>query len=345
MPYGFGQLTNKGKLTAFKVGQELRKRYKGFLDETYNIKLIDARSSDFNRTKASLQAILAGLFPPTKELVWLEGMNWQPIATTYLERKSDKELFCFGCPSWKPNAHDFEQSEKGRNALIKDYKSISKFLTNKTGKTYSKLRDICSLYRGFQILESFNQPLPEWSKSIYPDKMKDIIAINYYYLVATPILRQMSAGFLLKKILDDTDDKINGRLPMKKMSILCGHEFNIASLLRVLDICEDYKSVPPYGSYILFELHRIDNGFGFKIFYQNYKTSEPKLMKLPKCEEFCSLKKFNGILKEDIPINDEVCTPMSIEQRSTVSRNYPQRNLIIIMSLSFPAFIKSSRFF
>ncbi|CAH1169920.1 unnamed protein product [Phaedon cochleariae] len=336
MPYGFGQLTNKGKLTAFKVGQELRERYKGFLDETYNIKLIDARSSDFNRTKASLQVMLAGLFPPTEELVWLEGMNWQPIATTYVERTSDKELFCFGCPAWDPNYDDFQYSAQGR-ALLKGNENIFEYITNKTGKTYRQVLDVYFLYFGFAILESLNETLPEWSKSVYPEKMANMLGIHYDYMTSTPILRQMAAGYLLKEILEDIDDKISDKFPVKKMSIICGHENNIAALLRVLDINEGYNSLPPYGGYILFELHRKDSQYGIKIFYQNYKTAEPKLMKLPECQEFCPLEKFKQIVEKDIPVSDEVCRP-----KSAASGNLPLQSIIIFVVSSIVIFNSST---
>lgn len=46
-------------------------------------------SSSYMRAKESLQLVLAGLFPPTKELIWLPGMNWLPIAIHYSEKQKD----------------------------------------------------------------------------------------------------------------------------------------------------------------------------------------------------------------------------------------------------------------
>lgn len=79
-----------GKKRCYDVGTSLRQRYEGFLNSSYHYSLIEARSSDYVRTKESLQLVLAGLFPPTDELMWLNGMKWIPIATVYDKKEEDK---------------------------------------------------------------------------------------------------------------------------------------------------------------------------------------------------------------------------------------------------------------
>ncbi|KAG5893845.1 hypothetical protein JTB14_002571 [Gonioctena quinquepunctata] len=326
-PYGNGQLTNKGKLTVYNVGKALRQRYDGFLDESYNINLIDARSSDFNRTKASLQVMLAGLFPPTKDLIWLEDLNWQPIPYTYAVRSLDKELFCFGCANWNPNFDGYLESKDGKS-LVDQYESLYQYITEKTGEDYSQLTKVYYLYFGFEILEQFNYTLPDWAPSIYPHPLKDIATMYYRVMVATSKLRQMAAGYLLKKILSDTQVKMDGKIPEKKMSIWCGHESNIAALLKIMNVWND-DEIASYGSFILMELHYLDQKHGFKIFYHNNKESEPKLLKIPGCEEFCPLDDFISLVKEDIPENDGICGTVSMGP-----------NRWIVMSVSLVALMK-----
>lgn len=74
----------------YSLGKEMRKRYKNFLDDTYMTDLIYARSSEYDRTKASLMLFLSGLFPPTKLLRWNDDLNWNPIPFRYVERMNDK---------------------------------------------------------------------------------------------------------------------------------------------------------------------------------------------------------------------------------------------------------------
>ncbi|CAH1106142.1 unnamed protein product, partial [Psylliodes chrysocephalus] len=325
-PSGFGQLTNKGKLTAYNLGKDIRTKYTGFLDETYNINLIDARSSDFNRTKASLQAMLAGLFPPTKELTWLPGFNWQPIATTYVERNSDKELFCFGCPSWDVNKDRYLASEEGKSVFGK-YDSLLDFLSNKTEEKYEIL-NAYYLNFGFEILEELGYPLPDWASDVYPYPLKNLTLDYYGSITATRNLRQMAGGYLLKHILHDTDQKINGSYPDKKMYLWCGHENNIASVLQILKVWT-IDDVASYGSYIAFELHYVNGVFGFQILYKN--RNEPVVVKLPDCDEFCPIDTFKNLVGADIPIDDSICRgAKSSASNLEVSINYI---LVLIISV------------
>lgn len=82
----------EGKRRCYNVGKDLRKRYDGFLNASYHYSIIEGRSTDYDRTKDSLQLVLAGLFPPTEELIWMEGMNWIPIATDYDKREADRVI-------------------------------------------------------------------------------------------------------------------------------------------------------------------------------------------------------------------------------------------------------------
>lgn len=79
-----------GKKRCYDIGTSLRQRYADFLEASYHYTLVEGRSTDYMRTKDSLQLVLAGLFPPTEELTWLHGMNWTPIATIYEKRDADK---------------------------------------------------------------------------------------------------------------------------------------------------------------------------------------------------------------------------------------------------------------
>nr|CAI5844095.1 unnamed protein product [Callosobruchus analis] len=93
-PYDYGQLTNAGKMKEYEIGTALLERYDSLLGDLYYPDIVEARSTDFNRTKMSLQLVLAGLFPPRSTQVW-SPMNpsWQPIPYNYLPRAIDKEAF------------------------------------------------------------------------------------------------------------------------------------------------------------------------------------------------------------------------------------------------------------
>lgn len=78
-----------GKRREFALGRFLKDRYGAFLGDTYIAGSISALSSDYDRTKMSLQLVLAGLYPPNKLQQWNPNLNWQPIPAKYLRRYED----------------------------------------------------------------------------------------------------------------------------------------------------------------------------------------------------------------------------------------------------------------
>lgn len=88
-------LLQEGKIRSYEIGTTLRERYGEFLGPDFNIKLIEGRSSDFNRTKNTLQLVFAGLFPLTTEEEFVPGLKWQPIPYNYVDRSRDKVTSIF----------------------------------------------------------------------------------------------------------------------------------------------------------------------------------------------------------------------------------------------------------
>ncbi|KAF2882682.1 hypothetical protein ILUMI_23484 [Ignelater luminosus] len=206
-PYGAGQLTNKGRNTAYHLGKTLRARYKHFLGSTYTPDLVDPVSSSTNRTKMSLELVLAGLFPPKgTALEWQKELNWQPIPYNYLP----------------PNDHCLEE------------------------------------------------------------------AIGSFFLLTTLTeeLKQLTGGFLLKKIIGDSQAKIQNKLnpSTRKLFLYSAHDISVIYILSTMNVY--FPHVPPYGAYVLIEVHKIDNMSGIMIYYQDYSQDEPRLLQVPGCDYF-----------------------------------------------------------
>lgn len=70
----------------------------------------------------------------------------------------------------------------------------------------------------------------------------------------------------MKKIISDTEKKIQNTLipQQRKMFLYSGHENNIVSMLELLNLRENI-TVPPYGSYVIIEVHNINETFGVKV--------------------------------------------------------------------------------
>ncbi|RZC35300.1 His Phos 2 domain containing protein [Asbolus verrucosus] len=262
-PIGHGQLTNAGKRKQYLLGKYLHKRYKKFLG-TYNIETVDARSTDYNRTKMSLQLVLASLFPPENELVWEKGLKWQPIPFNYWPLGEDHVLGdpYKNCPRYKKLYHDFLSSKEGRK-LYDNYTEISNYLREHAGINPTS-KELTEIY--FTLTAEFENglKLPNWTRKIYPDIALELANLDYEVSTATPELRRLSSGFLLGKIISDTTQKIEKKLPPnRKMFLYSGHEYNLAYLLRLWGIY--YPHVPPYGGYIIIEIHNVNGIRGVKL--------------------------------------------------------------------------------
>lgn len=303
-PYGYGQLTNKGKMRMYELGVKLRNRYSNFLDDIWNVKLYEAWSTDYDRTKMSLQLLLGGLFPPKDPVIWNENVLWQPIPYNYLPVEQDKELSSWACPTTVPLIYNnSENMEK-----LKSYDELIKTLKENTGEDLDYISAL-DLYFGMATQEEFGLPLDNWTTSVYPEPLKSYIVDFYYIESSTQKLKTVIAGYLLKKILSDTMNKINGNLDPqeRKIFLYSGHEVNVGTFLAALDLYT-LEDPPPYGSYVLLEVYKTVNGtHGIKMYYEDFTTSKPHLLTLPGCQTFCPMDDFVKLTSNIIPVSDVEC--------------------------------------
>ncbi|MGH0131566.1 UNVERIFIED_CONTAM: hypothetical protein FKN15_065771 [Acipenser sinensis] len=115
---GFGQLTQVGMRQHFELGQTLRRRYRGFLNETYSRREISVRSTDYDRTLMSAEANLAGLYPPNGSEVFNPNITWQPIPVHTVPDTEDMVSF-----TWPMQIH-----------IINMAFTVGMFYRNETGK-------------------------------------------------------------------------------------------------------------------------------------------------------------------------------------------------------------------
>ncbi|XP_050300075.1 venom acid phosphatase Acph-1-like [Anthonomus grandis grandis] len=302
-PYGFGQLTNEGKRREYRIGETLRTRYNDFLGDVWNINILEARSTNVNRTKMSLQLMLAGLWPPTGDQIWQPWLDWQPIPYNYLS--TDKELLStFSCSNFSTLYEETLNSAEIQE-LLSVYDDVFEYVSNNTGEDFSTPSDIFSLYFESVAQLEYGYPLEPWLLKVFPETLEKITKDHYYIATNTTDLKKIAGGFLLKKIINDSKAKIDGLLTPqdRKMFIYSAHEINIATTLLTLGVYED--KIPAYGSHVLLELHQIRGVYGFKVFYHDWTTSEPYQLTIPGCSAFCPYDQFVELLAEVIPTGEE----------------------------------------
>lgn len=305
-PYGYGQLTNQGKMRQYKLGKMLRRKYSEFLG-MYVPSQVDAWSTELNRTKTSLLLVLAGLYPPKSPLNWNNNLNWQPIPYNIIPLSD----FRVAMPQWACKRHallyeKFKTSAEGI-ALEDQYRSKYAYVSEHTGLHVKSIYDLYLLFSALTIEKDFGYVLPDWTEEIFPAYLENAAIDFYISITDTPELKRLAGGFLLKMLVDTFSQKINNTInpPDKKILIYSAHEFNIAIFLRCLNVFE--RQFPAYGEAVMLELHLVDSLYGVKLYHQDWTAPRPKLLTIPGCDTFCPFEQFKNIASGIFPTDSNIC--------------------------------------
>ncbi|KAI5644435.1 histidine phosphatase superfamily (branch 2) domain-containing protein [Phthorimaea operculella] len=86
--WGYGELTDVGKRSAYRLGEFIRRRYDDLIAPKYNDSEIYIRSGDITRCKMTVLTAMAAVFPPVGEN-WSQDINWTPVPYTTLPADTD----------------------------------------------------------------------------------------------------------------------------------------------------------------------------------------------------------------------------------------------------------------
>ncbi|XP_021462620.2 lysosomal acid phosphatase isoform X2 [Oncorhynchus mykiss] len=271
-PQGFGQLSQEGMRQHFELGQALRKRYQGFLNDTYDRREIAVRSTDYDRTLMSAEANLAGLYPPNGSQVFNPTLEWQPIPVHTVPQFEERDLITM--------------------------------IQERTGLKNTNIETVWSVYDTLFCEARHNMTAPDWvTPNIMDDlrKLKDFGFEIMFEVYKHQEKSRLQGGVLLGSIVNNISESAlpdsNRRL---KMMMLSAHDTTIVALQSSLSIFNGKQ--PPYASCHIFELYQEDNGsFTVAMFYRNDTRRAPYQLAVPSCDLFCPLEDFVRLTKPSIP--------------------------------------------
>nr|XP_022907403.1 venom acid phosphatase Acph-1-like [Onthophagus taurus] len=300
-PFRIGQLTNNGKLTNYKIGTTIRQKYNKLLGDVYTPDILYAISSHLPRTKASLEGILAGLYPPSKELIWNKDLLWEPIPYDYVPIKENK-LFTplITCPNWPIMLAENYQKYLPTDLVFQKYNYLLPFLMEKTGMTGSIYSIATVLYSTLKSEEEAGLELPDWTESIYPDILNEISSNGWRYYMMDD-LKTLTPGFLISTIINNTYLTINEEKEAKnrKIYVYSAHDLNISSMLNFFDNFIPHN--PNYGAHIIIEVHKYIGIYFLKFLHQNYDGHlEPQPIFVPNCGIYCPLEIFVKLYAKEL---------------------------------------------
>ncbi|XP_072936538.1 uncharacterized protein [Epargyreus clarus] len=315
-PYGAGALTNEGKMLTYEMGALLRKRYNDFLGPYYEEDKSIVITSDTDLSKMTALLIAAGLWPPMPEQTWNETMNWQPVGYTYPPREDDYLLYEENCPRYNQEKQRILTAftEEG---LLLPYRDLFHKIAQMTSTNFSTPQEAYYLNNLFIIQDDIKVANPKWAKHV-KRKLMDVARLEYTMMFHNNLLRKLSGGALLQQIIKEALSSTVSQEPSPSVIVRIGTPVSVAALLAAC--VAPPPRLPDPGAALLFELHErqptpqgnkeqsaLAHGqrFGFKIYYWDDDSAEPRLMEVPGCNALCPIDTFKEITKYIVSYNYE----------------------------------------
>ncbi|XP_075693977.1 lysosomal acid phosphatase isoform X1 [Rhinoderma darwinii] len=298
-PQGFGQLTQIGMEQHWDLGQALRARYKGFLNESYDRHEIYVRSTDVDRTLMSAEANLAGLYPPAGSQIFQPNISWQPIPV-HTVPDSEERLLKFpiiSCPKYHKLQEETRHSPEYVNKT-RDNMDFMQMVANKTGLTDCSLESVWTISDIFFCESKHNLSLPSWATKDVLARLVDLKDFSFRFLFGIIEQEQkarLQGGVLVAQILKNITAATQNATNGLKFIAYSTHDTTLGALQMALDVYNGKQA--PYASCHIFELYEESPGnFTVEMYFRNDSTQQPFPLTIPGCVHSCPLEKLQNLL-------------------------------------------------
>ncbi|XP_046670645.1 prostatic acid phosphatase-like [Homalodisca vitripennis] len=315
-PYGYEQLTKKGRIQLYQLGAKIRSLYNGFLNEIYYQEDFRASSTIKDRTLMSAAEFLAGLFPPKGFQVWDKDLLWQPLPifpnyldhTTVVPPPSSNSV----CPRFH------EAQNQSLEQFVKDYgfkmMDILEGIQPYTGlgkvTTQSVLMQMIIVWESLASMDFEELAMPTWSRQVYPEPLTTVMGQLYAaYTIDSPVTTRLLQGQLFQEVVSLMEAKINGSLtPDRRMYYYSGHDYTLLGVQGILGLNSSDARVIKPGSALVLELHQ-NNQTGIFYFQALYidggsEDLEPSYFNITGCNFPCDFNLLKNITEKYYNITD-----------------------------------------
>uniref|UniRef100_A0A2A4J1W5 acid phosphatase n=1 Tax=Heliothis virescens TaxID=7102 RepID=A0A2A4J1W5_HELVI len=247
-----------------------------------------------------------GLYPPTKKSKWDDQLNWQPIPVHTVPEKEDEMLAMKKpCPAYDRELDKLIRSQPYIDRLSK-YQHLMDYLSAYTGMKVKDYYEIDDIYSTLYIETLYKFALPNWTQSVYPDKMQEPACYSFTTQTGTPLLARLKVGPLIKHITTKMFTAMSSTTKAHKVLMFSGHDLTVGSVLNALGMYDG--NCPVYTSTILFELvtKTGSDDHYVRISYRNsVDLVEPEVLKIPYCGETCPFERFLKLYDNLLTVNWE----------------------------------------
>uniref|UniRef100_A0A0A1WZB1 Lysosomal acid phosphatase n=1 Tax=Zeugodacus cucurbitae TaxID=28588 RepID=A0A0A1WZB1_ZEUCU len=303
-PTGWGQVTNKGKVELYHLGEWLNRRYGKFMEPHYSPDYVYAQSTASSRTLMSLSTVLASFFAPRgTDMEWNTEFNWQPIPIFSEPLEEDSLLLVLKpCPRFFEAREEVFQLPEVK-AELAQHEALFRNLTELTGKPVKSADDVNSLFITLLAEQEFGYTLPAWTKDYYPEKMRFLAERSFIYNAYTREMQKIKGGPFLKKTFAEMLEKRNGKLSPsnRKLFIYGAHDWTVGSILASLNLWKG--QMLRFAVTLIFELHQNQQTgeYYVEIYLRNSEDGCAELLSVPNCGTQCPLDRLIDLSADVIP--------------------------------------------
>ncbi|MFH4977097.1 hypothetical protein AB6A40_003806 [Gnathostoma spinigerum] len=302
-PQGLGELTVEGARQQYRLGEWLRQRYSGFLKPQVEPGEIYVRSSDYNRTLMSAQALLAGLYPANNDNSLSDRLKWWPLPVHTVRRATDEVLYDeIECPKADREFQRIMSTEPVLK-VENENAALIKLIAEKSGYDDFHMRKIWWIYDPLMAQRYHNDthPFPSWVNETVWDGIVQLYNKVMYFCYSSNLFVRLHGGMLRREIrnrLDRITQNVTNR--SEKMYAYSAHDLTVAPFLASMGIRP--QIFPLYSTVVLLELHSVNNEFILKLFFKN-TTDSPLLYEFPivDCGSPCKIEQFLPAIDKYIP--------------------------------------------
>ncbi|CAL8069939.1 unnamed protein product [Calicophoron daubneyi] len=235
-PLGTGQLSLKGSLQAFELGDWIRNKYGNVVKRSYNASDVYILSSTKDRTLMTAEAFLAGLYKEDSSCLDRPGLKWRPIPVHEEERDNPLLQKTKNCArldklqSKQLNSNESLEYEKRHKEMFHRVQQFVRVHADR--KTIRKISD------SLACMQAHDMVLP---KGCTDELVKEIHEVrNFYFnekVVGTSEIVRLKVGPLVNEIFNriqlSTQRTGSCRLadPGCRAVFYSAHDTNVAALL------------------------------------------------------------------------------------------------------------------
>ncbi|CAF0784398.1 unnamed protein product [Brachionus calyciflorus] len=326
---GLGQITPRGLLQSYTLGQFVKNYYSNFLTPSYSPQRVHVRSVDSDPALVSTSAFLSGMFPPSNsDQLWSPTVSWFPIPIHSAE-SAKNPILVRECPKLDEIIKKSMNTSSFYDVQMK-YMNFVKNISGFTASPEITLLNISHIFDNANSKLASNLPLELWLS----DNLQNMTFINDYLLnlkYGTFEKARLVSGGVLLDIIKNIRNKMNGSRNEIHMYTLL--DYQITSLMNLLNLNVSLSQIP-FGTSLIFELRKDQKGLHYiNLMLRNNNLTETTSLnqiKMNECDQLCNFGNFFDIvirrtlnnISEECAVDEEIDSNVSYYKTTDPIFNY-----------------------